>query len=178
MAGHWTRAQRGGRISLWRFSGIGWTKPCTTWSEFGIYPAVRGGWTEDLLRSSPAQMTLCFPAAKFGFPMRRFIKAHSYQFFSFLLSNLRVPWSNSLSSSGITGVTPRAPLCFALLEALVQHRAAGLRKPCPTPVQSRLLMTMSTLIWGISRDGDSSTSLGNLLLWSATLAVKKVVSYV
>lgn len=26
-------------LSLWSFSRISWTKPCTTWSECGIYPA-------------------------------------------------------------------------------------------------------------------------------------------
>jgi len=63
------------------------------------------------------------------------------------------------------------------------HRMVGVgrdlcRSPSPTPCQSRvtysrLHRTLSRRVWNISREGDSTTSLGSLCQGSVTLRGKK-----
>lgn len=78
-------------LSPWRFSRIGWTKPCTMWSEFGIYPAGAGGWTEDLLRSVPAQMTPCFVSRCQIWLSHEVYQSLLLPVFSFPIPNLTIP---------------------------------------------------------------------------------------
>lgn len=64
-AGHQTGVWRG--LFLWRFSRTVCTKTCPN-SVFTLRRA--GAWTEDLLRSLPAPVTLCFVSCcNFSFPM-------------------------------------------------------------------------------------------------------------
>lgn len=70
-------------LSLWRLSRIGWTKPCTTWSEFGIYPAVsrRSDWRPPKVHHSPNDPVLCLLLPNLVFPWEGLSKLALTYFF-------------------------------------------------------------------------------------------------